>query len=94
MKLFLLVLVLLCGCASPPVKEIVTVPVEVKVPVSVPCKVEWPTPPQSNVGLAPIEGGLRTKGVAIIKELEETRAYARLLAAALKACSESSTVQP
>lgn len=79
--------IILSGCATKPVIEYVNVPVEVKVPVPTPCKPDWPTEPTLNVGRDELTG-LYAKGVAVIKELEEQRAYAKLLKAALKACSD------
>jgi hypothetical protein len=88
LKLSSLALVLLAGCATTPREpEVIRVPVEVKVPVEVRCSPELPEKPVARVE-KPIPGNLRDKGVALMADLEDTRAYAAKLEAALIACMQ------
>lgn len=88
MKIMLCCLVvLLWGCAEVP-ERVVTVPVEVKVPVSVRCAVKYPTkPPKLVVGaLGP---SLVVRVVALLQENDAYRAYSKELEAALTACADN-----
>lgn len=87
MKAYALLLVAaLHGCALTPSK-IVEVPVEVKVPVPVRCKVKKPVPPASITD-AEIPPGFFDRGVALIKEGNDFRLYSKELEAALSACAD------
>lgn len=77
----------LAGCACDPVY--VDRPVEVKVPVPVPCVESIPEEPQWALdapGLA--ERGLFTMGLAALQEVEQRRQYELKLRSTLEACKK------
>ena len=87
MKKILLALTLaLTGCAVD--KEIVRVPVEVKVPVSVPCLSEKPQKPVFALDDKSLTSKpLFVKGVAALAEIEQRRDYEAVLEALVAKCS-------
>lgn len=84
-KIYLFLVLLLTGCATPE-PQIVYRPVEVQIPVAVPCKVDAPVVPQwARAGVSP-DADLYTKGRAIIAELQQRIAYEIELLAAVASC--------
>jgi len=80
--LFAVVLaLLLAGCASQVAK-----PVEVKVPVSVPCSVDMPKKPISAVDALPIGSNIWQQMAALRADRINWRAYEKELEAAIAAC--------
>lgn len=87
----LIALALVAGCDLMPRRqpEPIVVVQKVEVPVPVPCKVKWPTRPVSiQLGKAPKPEGLYLQSQGALKELEEERAYRRLLEIALEGCQK------
>lgn len=87
-SLLFCVVIVLGGCVTnPPKCDPVTVVQEVKVPVAIKCKVDFPSRPITDLkSVMPL--GLYEKGVFIIKEDQAYREYAALLEAALKSCAD------
>lgn len=83
MLVALLIILLLSACAS---KGVFT-PVEVKVPVSVPCKVHLPAAPAYHLPALPEGAGLLDKVKALIADFELKSAYELQLRAAAESCS-------
>jgi hypothetical protein len=76
--------VLLYGCDTPPI--IKTIPIEVKVPVPVPCKISPVARPMMPVDELKKEDNLHTKTKSALAELELREAYEKQLEAAIKEC--------
>lgn len=85
MKLIALAFCLfLSACCKP---TIIREPVEVKVPVPVPCATDLPTKPVWQLDYPEVkDAGLFVKGNSALLELEQRRQYERELEAALVAC--------
>jgi hypothetical protein len=79
----------LAGCGLCPTKvEYLNVPVEVKIPVPVKCKV---TLPPKHIDLIPMtrqEDGYYEKAMSVLGELEQYRMYSKELEAAVSVCVE------
>jgi hypothetical protein len=76
---------LLVACS--PKQLIVHDPVEVKVPVPVPCTTQLPPEPESKVqDVELLNKSVYVKGKAVIEDLEVTRAHAKELKALLRPC--------
>lgn len=85
MKAAAVLLVLaLAGCATPP--TVVREPVEVRVPVPVPCVSEIPAAPASRLDALPPGADRAAFAAAALADFELTRADAASLRAALLAC--------
>lgn len=84
----LFVIFMLVGCACEPKKEYVEVPVEVKVPIAIKCKVTYPNPPTIDIGKLPIPAELDDKGILLIQENEQNRQYAKQLKVLLDTCAD------
>lgn len=76
---------LLAGCCPKP--TIIREPVEVKVPVAVPCGAKQPEKPKWAMDTLTASANIFDKGLAAIKEIEQRRQYERELEATLKACT-------
>lgn len=84
-KLFFISLIFLTACSTtPPGIKIVTQ--EVKVPVSVPCKVKTPTKPDFNFDKLKIEDNLETKTRSLLADRLLHLGYETELEAALNSC--------
>ena len=81
MRLTALCALLLAGCASAPPKT-----VEVRVPVSVPCKAPTVQAPDWALNHVAPGAGLFVQVQDLITELEQRRAYEAELEAAVKSC--------
>lgn len=79
---WLLPLGLLAGCAAPPVPP----PVEVRVPVLVPCRVELPVAPAFAVSALALDAPIDQQMKALRAERLQRMGYERELVAALDAC--------
>lgn len=73
----------LVGCASQPVRY---EPVEVKVPMRVPCDVDTPVQPAWVVGLVPREADVYVQMRALLADRELAKGYMGELEVALAAC--------
>jgi hypothetical protein len=74
--------VLLSACGG----DQILVPVEVKIPIEVPCRAPHVEKPMFALDVAKTSDKLYSKGVATIAEIEQRKAYETRLEAALKAC--------
>lgn len=83
-KIYCAALVLLAGCQSAP--TIVKEPVEVQVPVSVPCKIETPAAPAWALSAVPTDANVYEKVRAALAELDQRVAYEGQLLAAIAGC--------
>lgn len=79
---WLLPLGLLAGCAAPAVPP----PVEVRVPVLVPCRVELPAAPAFAVSALTLDAPIDQQMKALRAERLQRMGYERELVAALDAC--------
>ena len=89
MRYLTLIALLLSGCCSlcPPV--VIKEPVEVKVPVPVPCVTDVPKRPAWQLDLKEVRSaGLFIRGNSALVELEQRRAYEAELEAVLIACTK------
>lgn len=86
--LIAMILLFMTGCTHTPEKDPITVPVEVKVPIAIKCKIENPKPPEVDIGKLAIPKSLDEMGILLMRENEENRRYANELKAALDQCSE------
>lgn len=78
-------LLLLTGCSPP---SVIREPFEVKIPVPVPCAVSLPSRPVWELDKKEvINGSLFVQGNGALIEIEQRRAYADQLEAALTACT-------
>ena len=90
MKLLILTALSLSLAACCPPQLIVKEPVEVKVPVPVPCQIQPPQKPIWQLDYPAVRSaGLFVKGNSALIELEQRRQYERELEAALSACIDS-----
>jgi hypothetical protein len=71
-----------CGATNP---IVITEPVIVKTPVVAPCIVQYPAKPISRILYNQLS--LYEKGVALMRDLEDQRAYSRQLEALLSKCA-------
>lgn len=85
---------LLVSCAATIPLEPNVVIQKVMVPVVTDCKITWPDKPTTNVGALAKPASLYLSAQAIMKELEEYRAYAGALEAALSKCATMRPVVP
>lgn len=83
MLLIACVLILLSACTPKPIMT----PVEVKIPVSIPCKVTVPPEPVWNVPALPADANLPQKVKAGFADLDLAKGYIIKLQAATQACS-------
>ncbi len=74
----------LAGCASSP--EVITRTIEVKVPVSVPCKAPAVERPQFAFDRVSKNDDVYVKGRALLVERKQRQSYEQSLEAALAAC--------
>ncbi|WWQ12965.1 hypothetical protein PQ43W_19 [Ralstonia phage PQ43W] len=81
---YLLLVLLLAGCASEP--QIVYKPQRVEVPVAVPCKVKAPDKPTWGLSGASVTDDIYVKGRAALAEILQRQAYEAQLEAAVGAC--------
>lgn len=88
MKTLLAMLIFLAGCTQTPERPTITPPIEVKIPVPVRCKVDWPVPPTINLGKEVVPPVMIIQGTMIMRENEENRRYARELEILLKTCAD------
>lgn len=94
MKTLQLIALCLCLAACCPPQMVVREPVEVKVPVPVPCKIDLPQKPIWQLDYPEVRSaGLFVKGNSALVELEQRRQYERELEAALLACTAPVTSQ-
>ena len=84
-KIYLLAALALVGCATPE-PTIVYRPVEVKVPVEVPCKVQAPDVPKWALDSIPADADVFVKGRAMVAELQQRIAYEGELLVAVASC--------
>ena len=82
-----IVLGMATGCTKV-VKEYVEIPVEVKVPVAIKCKLTMPEAPTINIGRMEVPTELDAMGILLMRENEENRRYAKELKAILGKCAE------
>lgn len=78
----------LMGCTTTGKVEYIEVPVEVKVPIAIKCKVSYPEPPKINIGRMAIPSEVDDMGLLLIRENEEHRRYAKELITILGQCAE------
>lgn len=84
-SLTILICLALAGCCPKP--SIIREPVEVMVPVPVPCDAKLPVKPIWKLDAPEVrKAGLFLKGNSSLQELEQRRQYERELEAALSAC--------
>lgn len=81
--LLLPTLALLTACASAPGT---VSPIEVKVPVAMPCKVEVPPPPAFAVDALPLGAGIWQQMLALRAERLQRKGYEAVLTAAVEGC--------
>lgn len=85
MRAVLLAGLLLTGCATAPEPRVQIK--EVRIPVSVPCRVKLPPEPTYADELVPLDADLFTKAKALLQAREQRKAYQAELEAAAKSCS-------
>lgn len=80
---------LLAGCAStpPPIVRVVKEPIEVKIPVPVPCIASVPSKPDWAMDNPKLRNAdVYALGLAALQEIEQRRRYESELEALLKGC--------
>lgn len=82
MKRAIPILIMLAGCASEPMRQVV----EVKVPVIVPCLGEVPTVPVWKFDTIKTDADLFVKVDGLLIEREQRIKYEALLSAAMAGC--------
>jgi hypothetical protein len=82
MKKFILVCVLLTGCASASIPAAV----RVEVPVPVPCVMVMPAPPTFAVDALPIGADIWDQMAALRADRIQRQAYEKILEVAIQAC--------
>lgn len=78
--------VALTGCAATQAPTVVEKPVEVTVPVAVPCKIVTPVAPAWSLTNVAPGGDVFEKVKAALAEIEQRAAYEGLLLTAIAAC--------
>lgn len=77
-----ILLLFLTGCSSGPPRP----PIEVKVPVAVPCRVSLPMAPAFAVDALPLDANIEQQMKSLRAERRQRIGYERQLLAALVAC--------
>lgn len=77
-------LLLLTACASP--APLLQPPIEVKVPIAVPCRAEMPAKPAWPMDGLPADADIYTQAKTLLAEIEARIGYEIELEAAVRAC--------
>jgi PBP1b-binding outer membrane lipoprotein LpoB len=85
-KFYCALALLLSGCAATQSPQIVYKPVEVQVPVAVPCKIQAPDVPKWALDSVSPGADVYVKGRALVAELQQRIAYEKELLAAVASC--------
>lgn len=74
---------LLTGCTAEPIREVI----EVKVPVTVPCRTPAPIDPGYPADALPVDSRLDVALIAFLKEREQRRKYSAEFEASVSGCN-------
>lgn len=79
----LVVLLLLAGCSSIP-----SSPIEVQVPISIPCKIQLPVKPNFSTNMLGIGEDIFTQVKSLLAERKQRQGYELELEAAIESCNK------